>query len=89
MGTARPPGPELAPGTARGVAQEVEVRFTPDGSGTSVDLEHRGWARLGADAAEARRSYEGGWRAVLGTHFAQACQRDGRPSAIRMPSDRR
>ena len=68
------------PGRPEAVAQEVEIRFTPDGTGTRVDLEHRGWARLGADAAEARRSYEGGWRAVLGTHFAQACRRDGRPS---------
>jgi len=27
---------------------EVEVRFVPDGEGTRVELEHRGWERVGA-----------------------------------------
>ena len=46
---------------------EVEVRFTPEGDGTRVELEHR---RLGAarsdGAAEARGSYgsENGWEMV-------------------------
>jgi uncharacterized protein YndB with AHSA1/START domain len=66
------------PGRPAAVAQEVEVRFTAEGSGTRVDLEHRGWARLGADAAEARRSYEGGWQVVLVTCFAQAGRLDRR-----------
>ena len=44
---------------------EVEVRFVPDGEGTRVELEHRGWERLGDDAAEARASYDGGWPFVL------------------------
>ena len=47
---------------------EVEVRFTPDGDGTHVVLEHRNWERLGADAAEARGSYDNGWVMVLGRY---------------------
>jgi uncharacterized protein YndB with AHSA1/START domain len=46
-------------------ATEVEVRFTPDGAGTRVELEHRGWERLGATAAESREGYNGGWNEVL------------------------
>lgn len=42
---------------------EVEVRFTPAGDGTRVDLEHRGWEKSGADS---RASYAGGWDYVLG-----------------------
>lgn len=44
---------------------EVEVRFAPDGGGTRVELEHRGWERLGAAAADSRESYNGGWNEVL------------------------
>jgi uncharacterized protein YndB with AHSA1/START domain len=51
---------------------EVEVRFTPDGDGTRVVLEHRHWDRLGAGAAEARGGYEDGWGMVLGEYVAKA-----------------
>lgn len=44
---------------------EVEVRFSPDGAGTRVDLEHRGWDVLGEDAEEGRRNYASGWTLVL------------------------
>ena len=44
---------------------EVEVRFTAEGERTRVDLEHRGWERLGDAAVEARGGYERGWPAVL------------------------
>jgi uncharacterized protein YndB with AHSA1/START domain len=44
---------------------EVEVRFTPDGDGTRVELEHRGWERLGELAAQAREGYAVGWIPVL------------------------
>jgi uncharacterized protein YndB with AHSA1/START domain len=64
------------PGMPPEAAQEVEVRFTPKGSGTLVELEHRGWARLGGRAKDARDSYEGGWPAVLGEYFAGACRRE-------------
>lgn len=45
---------------------EVEVRFSPEGDGTRVELEHRGWERFG-DAAETEQpSYDSGWDHVLG-----------------------
>jgi uncharacterized protein YndB with AHSA1/START domain len=54
-------------------ATEIEVRFAPEGGGTRVDLEHRGWERLGDQAQAARDGYDGGWETVLGryvTHLA-------------------
>ena len=44
---------------------EIEVTFTREGGKTRVDLEHRGWERLGAEAAESRQSYNEGWESVL------------------------
>ncbi|MEO8424496.1 MAG: SRPBCC family protein [Actinomycetota bacterium] len=44
---------------------ELEVTFTADGDGTRVDLEHRGWERLGAMAEEARAGYGENWNGVL------------------------
>lgn len=44
---------------------ELEVMFTADGDGTRVDLEHRGWERLGAMAEEARAGYGENWNGVL------------------------
>ena len=61
------------PGREPDVAQKVEVRFTTEGSGTKVDLEHSDWARLGEDALKVRESYSGGWAVVLGKHFIDAC----------------
>jgi uncharacterized protein YndB with AHSA1/START domain len=52
---------------------EVEVRFTPEGEGTRVDLEHRNLERFG-DKAEIVRGQiesEGGWGLIL-HNFAQA-----------------
>jgi uncharacterized protein YndB with AHSA1/START domain len=49
---------------------EVEVRFIPEGSTTRVDLEHRGWERLGASAQESRTSYLNGWPTVL-RHYVE------------------
>jgi uncharacterized protein YndB with AHSA1/START domain len=40
---------------------ELEVTFAPEGSGTRVELEHRGW-----DDADGRANYDGGWDYVLG-----------------------
>jgi uncharacterized protein YndB with AHSA1/START domain len=60
------------PGYAEGdPLTEVEVRFRAQGASTVVELEHRGWERLGARAEEARASYEVGWPIVLG-RFAEA-----------------
>jgi uncharacterized protein YndB with AHSA1/START domain len=44
---------------------ELEVTFAPEGSGTVVELEHRGWERLGALAERARAGYGAGWTVVL------------------------
>jgi uncharacterized protein YndB with AHSA1/START domain len=48
-----------------GPTTEVEVSFSPTQDGTIVELTHRGWERLGDDAADARRSYEIGWPRVM------------------------
>ena len=54
-----------------GVPTEVEVRFTPEGERTRVELEHRGFERL--EDGEARRdSYNNGWVTVLGRYAAAA-----------------
>jgi uncharacterized protein YndB with AHSA1/START domain len=44
---------------------EVEVRFSPEGNGTRVELEHRGFERLGEAAAETHQSYSKGWPTVF------------------------
>ena len=48
-----------------GPRTEIEVTFTDEDGKTRVDLEHRGWEGLGAQAAEARESYNEGWAPVL------------------------
>lgn len=52
---------------------EWEVRFEPEGEGTRVEFEHRGWERYD-DAAEAAGSYDRGWDVVLGS-FAELVSR--------------
>ncbi len=54
---------------------ELEVRFTPQGDGTFVELEHRGWERLGEIAEEARASYGSGWITTLEL-FGSAIERE-------------
>jgi uncharacterized protein YndB with AHSA1/START domain len=44
---------------------EVEVRFSPDGDGTRVELEHRGWERYPSGGGDERGSYDSGWSRVL------------------------
>lgn len=61
------------PGGDPGSATEVEVRFTPDGpDATRVELEHRGWKRLGARGPQMRESYGPGWEEVLGRYVENA-----------------
>jgi uncharacterized protein YndB with AHSA1/START domain len=52
------------------VPTEVEVRFLPEGSGTRVELEHRGWETVAEDAETKRSNYEKGWEHVLGEYVA-------------------
>jgi uncharacterized protein YndB with AHSA1/START domain len=48
-----------------GPSTEVEVAFTAAGPGaTRIDLEHRGWERLGEGAVK-RAGYGEGWTALL------------------------
>ena len=65
------------PGREPEVAQEVEVLFRATSGGTRVELEHRGWAKLGEGAGEVREGYEGGWAYVLEERFAAACPKAG------------
>ena len=51
---------------------ELEVRFTSEGDGTRVDLEHSGWERYGDNAAESFGSYNEGWDFVLGRYVDRA-----------------
>ena len=52
---------------------EVEVQFTPEGSGTRVSLEHRNLERLGDTADKMREAVDapGGWSGLLKL-FAEA-----------------
>jgi uncharacterized protein YndB with AHSA1/START domain len=51
---------------------EIEVTFTAEGGKTRVDLEHRGWERLGERANEARQGYSKGWESVLASYAEKA-----------------
>jgi len=55
---------------AERLGSEVEVRFTAVEGGTRVDLEHRGFERVGG-GAEMRESYDAGWGHVLDTFAAR------------------
>jgi uncharacterized protein YndB with AHSA1/START domain len=52
-------------------ATEVEIRFRPMGRQTRVEIEHRGWERLGADGRAWRDRNLGGWSTLL-PHFIDA-----------------
>jgi hypothetical protein len=62
------------PGRTPDTAQEVELRFVPVTAGTRVELEHRGWSKLGVDAPKARKAYENGWAVVFGRCYKEACE---------------
>jgi uncharacterized protein YndB with AHSA1/START domain len=50
-----------------GLQTEVEVRFTREGAGTRVELEHRLLERYGDKAAEMHAAFDspGGWNGIL------------------------
>jgi hypothetical protein len=59
--------------TDRADATEVEINFTDLGDArTLVDIEHRGWERLGSRGPNWRDVNLGGWNGVL-PHFRAAC----------------
>lgn len=47
------------------VPTEVEVRFLAEGTGTRVELEHRGWEAIADEAPAKRENYDAGWDKVL------------------------
>ena len=62
------------PGRGEQTSQQLEITFTPDGTGTRVDLVHTGWERLGDRVADAVASYDSGWETVLG-RYVEAAER--------------
>lgn len=53
-------------------ATEVEIRFVPTaGDATRVEIEHRGWERLGSEGPSWRDRNRGGWDSLL-PHFIAA-----------------
>jgi hypothetical protein len=56
----------------RSDATEVEIRFTAnDSGGTLIEIEHRGWERLGRPAVQWRDQNRAGWQTLL-PHFQAA-----------------
>lgn len=55
------------PGRSAEEQTEVTVTFSAEAGATRVELVHRGWDRLGADAASRRSGYasDDGWTSVL------------------------
>jgi uncharacterized protein YndB with AHSA1/START domain len=62
------------PGRGPETAQEVELRFASVDGGTQVELEHRGWEKLGDRMAVVMAGYEEGWDHVLGERYAAAAK---------------
>ncbi len=50
---------------------EVEVRFVPDGTGTRIELEHRGW-EASPTMEKAGKGYTDGWNLVLARYVSRA-----------------
>ena len=65
--------PSLEPRTPT----DVDVRFTPIGSSTRVDLVHSGWERVEEHRRELRSSYVPGWGVVLGAFESGAVSARG------------
>ena len=56
----------------RSDATEVEIRFRPHGDGaTRVEIEHRGWERLGSAGEQWRAQNQAGWETLL-PHYQTA-----------------
>ena len=54
-----------------GQEQLVEIRFTPEGPGTRVELTHSGWEKLGDAAASLRQRYDRGWATIFERCYAE------------------
>jgi uncharacterized protein YndB with AHSA1/START domain len=65
----------------RGDATEVEIQFAAAPSGkTRIDIEHRGWERLGHAASSWRDQNQAGWQTLL-PHFQAAIATEGKTHA--------
>jgi hypothetical protein len=65
----------------RADATEVEIRFTANHTGgTRIEIEHRGWERLGSAAEQWREQNMAGWQTLL-PHFQAVIA----PPRIRRP----
>ena len=65
-------------GRDRDAATDVDIRFVAQGPGdTRVEIEHRGWERLGESAGAWRDRNRIGWQTLL-PHFAAAITRGDR-----------
>jgi uncharacterized protein YndB with AHSA1/START domain len=60
-------------------AQEVEIRFEPEASGTRVELVSDKWENWGKNAGRARRGYDLGWGYILNVW---AGKRSGRMALV-------
>lgn len=60
----------------RADATQVEVTFRPQGDGTSVQIVHSGWDRLGDKGRDLRERNRAGWDGLL-TGFSAACAEVG------------
>jgi uncharacterized protein YndB with AHSA1/START domain len=61
----------------RADATDVEIRFMGiDASRTRIEIEHRGWERLGTSGREWRDRNRGGWSTLL-PHFTAAASGNG------------
>ncbi|HEY5483012.1 MAG TPA: SRPBCC domain-containing protein [Propionibacteriaceae bacterium] len=57
----------------RSDATDVEISFVARGdAATQVEIEHRGWERLGAHAEDLRKRNRGGWATLLPYYIAAA-----------------
>jgi uncharacterized protein YndB with AHSA1/START domain len=56
----------------RADATEVEIRFVDAGTRTRVEIEHRGWERLGALGPDWREANRNGWAGLLPHYIAAA-----------------
>jgi uncharacterized protein YndB with AHSA1/START domain len=66
-------------GRDRANATEVEIRFVPHGdTATRIEIEHRGWERLGRSAEVWRERNLMGWQTLI-PHFLSALETGGGP----------
>ena len=59
------------PGRDERTAKQVELRFIEHADRTVVELEHRGWEKLGEQASKIREGYHSGWQSVLAKYVAR------------------